>query len=153
MARKFASLSAFTAHLKRGMALMPEGIEAGYHEAGKLIEREAKAEIGTYQLVDTGPFAPWEELHDRTKDDRVKSGYSENEPGLREGDMRDSIGHTVTAEAVHIGSNDDKLVWFEIGTATQQPRSVLGVAAHRHGKEASVLVANAALAAVFGGKV
>jgi hypothetical protein len=152
MARKFAGIGAFTAHLKRGMALMPAGIEAGYRAAGKLISDAAKHEIGTRQ-AGAGPFGDWPELADATKQDRIAQGYSENEPGLREGDMRDSIGHTVTAEAVHIGSDDQKLVWFEMGTPSQPPRSVLGLAMARHGEEASTLVTQAALTAVFSGKV
>lgn len=142
------SLESFCAHLTRGMAEFEAGVAAGLSAAGELIEREAKAELGTYQSG-AGPFPAWEELHDYTKEDRVAKGFTENDPGLRSGEMRDSIGHTVTADSVHIGSDADELLWFEMGTDTQSPRSVLGLAMARHGKEASEIVAGAATAALF----
>ena len=43
-----------------------------------------------------------------------------------DGEMRDSIEHNVQVPEAHVGSNDDKLVWFELGTSKQPPRSVLG---------------------------
>lgn len=90
--------------------------------AGQVVEDEAKRLLGTYD------YQPrWAELADATKEDRVHQGYPENEPGLRSGEMRDSIHHVVdrAAHTVHIGSDDDKLVWFELGTVHQPPRTVL----------------------------
>lgn len=88
--------------------------------AGQMVEDEAKRLIGTY---DYDPR--WPELADATKEDRVKKGFSENDPGLRTGEMRDSIHHTVVGDTAHVGSDDDKLVWFELGTVHQPPRTVL----------------------------
>lgn len=90
--------------------------------AGQVVEDEAKRLIGTY---DYDPR--WPELADATKKDRVHQGFPENEPGLRTGEMRDSIHHQVerSRSTVHIGSDDDKLVWFELGTVHQPPRTVL----------------------------
>lgn len=88
--------------------------------AGQMVEDEAKRLIGTY---DYNPR--WPELADATKQDRVDKGFPENEPGLRTGEMRDSIGHTVIGNVAHVGSDNDKLVWFELGTAKQPPRTVL----------------------------
>lgn len=122
--------------------------------AAKVVVAEAKEAIGTYQdAVD--PFAAWPELADATKADRVRQGYSENDPGLRSGEMRDSIEHTVkmsdfgSGEA-HIGSNDDKLVWFELGTVNQPPRSVLGGAAARKSEEVKRLLGDAAIGIIVG---
>jgi hypothetical protein len=89
--------------------------------SGQIVEDEAKRLIGTY---DYDPR--WPELAQSTKEDRVKKGFSENDPGLRTGEMRNSIHHHVDGHtAVHIGSDDDKLVWFELGTVKQPPRTVL----------------------------
>src|SRR3954447_9438245 len=94
-------------------------------KAAKVVEKRAKEKIGEYQ-DQAGPFIAWPELADSTKEDRLKQGFTENDPGLRTGGMRDSIEHTVINNEAHVGSNDDKLVWFELGTEKQPPRSVLG---------------------------
>ena len=100
---------------------LPAVQRSALEHAGQVVEDEAKRLIGTY---DYDPR--WPELADSTKEDRVRKGFSENEPGLRTGEMRDSIHHTVEGhKAVHIGSDDDKLVWFELGTVKQPPRTVL----------------------------
>lgn len=122
--------------------------------AAKIVEKEAKSEIGHYQSGG-GQFAPWAELADYTKDERVRLGFSENDPGLRNGDMRDSIGHKIDvpilghAEAV-VGSNDDHLVWFELGTPHQPPRSVLGLAAHNKAPEVVEIIGGFVVKALVG---
>lgn len=88
--------------------------------AGQMVEDEAKELLGTY---DYNPR--WPELADATKEDRLRKGFTENEPGLRTGEMRDSIHHERHGNTVHVGSDDDKLVWFELGTIHQPPRTVL----------------------------
>lgn len=92
--------------------------------AAKIVQKQAKAEIGHYQ-EQMGPFPAWAELADSTKDDRVRKGFTENDPGLRTGEMRESIQNTVGKHEADIGSDDDKLVYFELGTVKQPPRSVL----------------------------
>jgi hypothetical protein len=43
-----------------------------------------------------------------------------------------SIEHTVETKAAHVGSNNDKAVWQELGTTTIPARSFLaGAAAHK----------------------
>jgi hypothetical protein len=149
------TLDEFIAKLEKAATEVPAGIEAGLHAAGEMVEKEAKAEIGTYQRGNTGPFGDWDELAAYTKEDRLKRGFSENDPGYRTGEMRDSIGHTVHGESAHIGSNDDKLKWFELGTVgkagelAQPARSVLGVALFRHGRAAADLAVAALMKFVF----
>jgi HK97 gp10 family phage protein len=90
--------------------------------AGQVVEDEAKRLIGTY---DYDP--KWPELADATKEDRVKHGFSEDEPLLRTGKLRDSIHHKVesSAHTVHIGSDEDVAVWQELGTSHIPPRTFL----------------------------
>lgn len=90
--------------------------------AAQMVEKEAKRVIGTY---DYG----WPELADSTKEDRTAKGFSENEPLLRTGEMRDSIQHTTTTHWAEVGSDNDKAVWQELGTARIPPRSFLAGAA------------------------
>jgi hypothetical protein len=133
MTKNFGSLAAFGTFLA-GMAVKIEHAEHSALEgAAKIVETEAKRVIGSY---DYG----WPQLAQATQDDRVAQGYSANQPGLRRGDMRDSIGHTVAGHEAQIGSNDDKLVWFEIGTSKQPPRPVLAGAAIQKEKEIVELI-------------
>src|ERR1019366_9872514 len=111
--------------LASGMPLMEVEVLEFF---GITVEKAAKEKIGEYQ-DEAGPFGAWSPLADSTKDDRVRKGYPEDEPGLRSGEMRDRIEHTVLPGIVVIGSDDDHLLWFELGTTKQPPRSVLGGAA------------------------
>lgn len=109
-------------------------VEAVEHEAleraAVVVETEAKRVLGTY---DYG----WPPLAEATKAQRVAQGFSEDEPGLRSGEMRDSIGHTTLRSEALIGSDDEHLVFFDLGTTTQPPRPTLGAAA-KH-KEAEIV--------------
>jgi hypothetical protein len=137
------SLLGFIEHLAHFEHRLHAETHKGLEHVGRIVEREAKAELGHYQDA-AGPFVAWAELADATKEDRVAHGFTENNPGLRSGEMQDSIGHAVGHEEVVIGSNDDKMVWFELGTEKQPPRSALGVATVH--KEAHIV-------AVLGGSV
>jgi hypothetical protein len=131
------SLGDFITHIAHAI----EEIEHEKHEehkaleeAAKLVEKEAKKEIGHYQDA-APPFVGWAELADSTKEDRVNQGFSENEPGLRTGEMRESIDHVVGEREAVVGSNSENLERFELGTSRQPPRSVLGIAAVHKGPQ------------------
>ena len=123
-------------------------------KAAEVVEAEAKAEIGHYQGK-AGPFAAWAELADSTKDDRVKKGYSENDPLLREGTLRDSIHHKVEMTGIakgeaHIGSDNPIAVYQELGTAKIPPRSFLGGALVRKTAEVLKLCGHGTMRALHG---
>jgi len=131
--REFRRFGAFAAHLER---LALEGHEVTHLAADKAteeIEKTAKGMIGDYQPA-IGPFVAWEELADSTKAERASLGFSDNDPGFRSGEMRESIKRTVVDSEGAVGSNDPHLKWFDIGTSKQPPRPVLGPAA-MHSKE------------------
>lgn len=151
------TLLGFIAHLAHFAHRLHEEQRKGFERAAKIVEAEAKKELGTYQGA-AGPFSAWAELADATKDDRVAKGFSENDPGLRTGEMRDHISHTSDGEGAVVGSDDDKMVWFELGTSKQPPRSVLGMAAvHKEHEVAQVLGQHVVTALigkdVFGGSL
>lgn len=87
--------------------------------AGQRVQREARRVLGTY---DYG----WPSLSARTL-----SMKGANTPGVETGELRDSIQYAVGPESVGIGTNNQKGVWFELGTKKQPPRSFL-VGALRH---------------------
>lgn len=137
------SLLGFMEHLAHFDHRLHEAKHKGLERVAKIVEAEAKRELGTYQDA-AGPFVAWAELADSTKDDRVAKGYTPNDPGRRSGEMADGIGHRSDSEEAVIGSNDDKMVWFELGTEKQPPRSALG---------GSVIRKEDAIVAVLGGSV
>lgn len=77
-------------------AAMPVGVHKGLDAAGQIVETEAKRVLGTYDYS-------WPELAPATKKQRLSLGFPENEPLLRNGELRDSIGHTTQATEVDIG--------------------------------------------------
>lgn len=133
------------ATLTTGMAAKLDKIQRDCLESGaKVLEKEAKRVLGTY---DYG----WMQLADATKEDRISRGYTPNEPGLREGDMRDSIEHVVVnAHEAQIGSNDDKMLWFDIGTPNQPPRPVFQPAAIAKGEEVALELGHSAMDVLTG---
>lgn len=129
----FASIPQFVAFLAGVSASLPPARKHALETGCRIIQTEAKRVLGTY---DYG----WVQLAPFTKAQRVRLGFPENEPGLRTGDMRESIKYVVTATGLfthegQVGSNSDKLVWFELGTRTQPPRPVLLQAAMRKADE------------------
>ena len=150
--KEFGSLAAFAEHL---LVMAETQAKAEHHaldRAARVVKAEAKRRIGEYQAA-AGPFAAWAELADSTKEDRARQGYSENDPGLRSGEMREGIEHTVGDGKAAIGSDDDKLVYFELGTAKQPPRSVLGGAAAEKTEEVVKILGEAAVTALVGEEV
>ena len=117
--------------------------------AAKLVEKRSKDKLGEYQQ-ETGMFAAWAELAVFTKEDRLRKGYTENDPGLRSGAMRDSIEHVVANGEAQVGSNDDHLVYFELGTSKQPPRSVLGASAVEELPKTLEMIGEAAELALVG---
>ena len=139
----------FIAHLGGATTRMDAARHAALERSAKLVEAEAKRLIGEYQDA-AGPFPPWADLADRTKDERTRLGFPEDEPGLRTGEMRDSISHRVERAEAVVGSNNDKMVYFELGTVKQPPRSVLGGALVRNEEHVARILGEAAVAALIG---
>src|SRR5262249_2308121 len=71
---------------------------------GQLVEDRARGKIGRYQRG-VGPFPAWEPPADSTVADRVRKGFSPNEPLLRTGEhIRDTIEHEVDKVGLSGGS-------------------------------------------------
>jgi len=155
--KSFTGFAAFAAEFAIAAFEVEELNHEMLEEAGKIIERTAKKKIGEYQ-EQAGQFVAWQELAESTKQDRVAQGYTENDPGMRSGEMRDSIEHQATSTEAHVGSDNDKLVWFDQGTVKQPPRSVLGGSAfEKAGEIVEMIGINTTLhlsgATILGGKL
>ncbi len=157
------------AQFLRFMQGMPQRLRtaahAGLTDGARIIQHEATAEIGHYQ-GEAGPFPAWEELDKDTKAQRVALGFTENDPLLRTGALRDHIDMTAGAEKATIGvphevvgdgskanpirDIGDVATYLELGTSHMPPRSFLGGAAVRKTSQAVDAAAGAVAAALAG---
>lgn len=129
--KEFGTLAEMALHLGVMEKAVEQQLRHGLGVVASAIQKTAKDEIGHYQRM-TGPFAAWAPLAESTKEERKRLGYTPDDPGLRSGEMRDSIQKHVGAREAVVGSDDQNLVYFELGTNKQPPRSVLGMAIIRN---------------------
>lgn len=120
-------LEQFAREMSSASASIATGLEASFRIVVKDIEETAKEELGVYQPA-YGPFESWAPLAQPTKADRVRQGYSEDEPLLRSGELRDSIISEVAGLAAIVGTKSEIGLWLEFGTARIPPRPFIGPA-------------------------
>lgn len=147
--KSFANIPEFIAFMGMRMHAATEAEHHGLEHAAKLIEVEAKHEIGTYQDA-AGPFSAWAPLSDLTLNGfdiggrhipgKIELGYSPGDnPLLRTGALRDAITSSVNGHVANIGVPAGELgqlaIWQEVGTHMMPGRSFLGGAAVRKGAE------------------
>lgn len=145
--REFHSLAEAALHLTKLRFEKQHGL---MDEAAKIIQDEAKAIIGHYQTA-YEPFGAWPELAESTKEQRVKLGFTENDPLLRTGKLRDSIERLASHDMAVVGSAEDEAVYQELGTTRIPPRSFLGIAAMKKGEEVANLIGEGIVGALVGG--
>jgi HK97 gp10 family phage protein len=150
MKKFFESPLKFANHLLQAVAKEELALHEGLKASVKLIEQTAKKKIGHYQN-ESGNFPAWPELADSTKVDRVKQGYSENEPLLREGDLRDSIQSEVKGLTGIAGSKNPIAAYQEYGTSKIPPRPFIGPAAFQNKKKIKAIIGLAAIEGITGG--
>lgn len=125
---EFRSFGALGAHFAR-LALAGEAVAHHVTEqAAQIVEKDAKARIGSYQDAE-GPFGAWANLAPSTVDDRLRKGFSPDDPLLRTGDLRRSYGRKVAGATAVVGSTSPIALYQEQGTSTIPPRAVVGPAA------------------------
>ena len=146
------SLLGFVEHLGRLTVEIEHGTHEALEKAAEIVEQEAKQEIGVYQ-DQAGHFVQWAELADATKEERSKLGYTENDPLLRKGDLRESIEHKIDGKVAYVGSDDPIAEYQELGTARIPPRSFLGGAAFRKAPEVAEVIGSRFVATLEGRQV
>lgn len=159
MTRKFETIEGFIGHLRgRVIPTIPHAVHRGVKDGAELIRDTTKEQIGHY-LEGPEEGLPTAPLADATIDDRIRKGFTPDDPGLRTGEMRDSYGARVSNEGLRveasIGSDDEKAVWFELGTVRngashQPPRPELAVAASRTERNVARGVAKAVVRVLEG---
>ena len=108
MTMKFADLGGLAAHLLTVTADLKLAEEFIVEKACRMIEKEAKAAIGTYRY-------DWEPLKPETVARKARG----DTPLLETGELRDSIEHTVAREGTevvgYVGTNDPRAKYHEFG--------------------------------------
>ena len=148
--KEFTSFGAFAAHLIMREAATAEMLHAGLKHVAREIEKTAKEEIGVYQS-EVGPFPSWPALAEATVDDRIRQGYSPDEPLLRTGDLRESIKHEVKGLEAIIGSDSPIAAYQEFGTDKIPPRPFIGPAAFHNKKTIIETIGLASVRGIAGG--
>ena len=138
-AREFKSLGDFARYLGDLERMLRPGDRRALRQAARLLQKHAKAKFGEYQ-PQAGSFVAWAQLAQSTMDERARLGYPEDEPLLREGELRASIERQSDDREAQVGSNDDIMVLQELGTSRMPPRSVLGSTGVECAEEVAKLV-------------
>lgn len=129
--REFGDVATFAAHLLTLNAAIEHSTHKGLEKVAKIIERDAKGQIGHYQ-PEVGPFQDWAPLAESTEAEKARLGYPADAPLLREGKLRDSIQHEVAGHEAVIGSKSEIAEYQEFGTRTIPPRPFIGPAAFKN---------------------
>lgn len=124
---KLVDLDMFAREMSFASAKIATEIEIGFHVIVKEIEETAKEEVGVYQPA-VGPFEAWSPLAESTKADRVRSGYTEDDPLMRSGELKNSIESEVVGLAAVVGTKSEIGLWQEVGTDHIPPRPFIGPA-------------------------
>jgi len=138
--RKFKDVKDFAQFMQsRALPALPSALHRGVEDGSNLILKTVQAQIGHY-LDGPEPGLPTAPLAKSTIDDRIRKGFTPDDPGLRTGEMRDSYGVRIDEAgqtvAASIGSDDIKAIVFELGRWEQgnyqPPRPELSIAAMRN---------------------
>jgi hypothetical protein len=147
----FPNIAAYIAYLETRPAAMEAAAPTGIKAACDVVLEATRENIGVYQRSDTHPFEEWPELSEATKADRLAHGYSENDPLLRSGGMRDTYEISVAGTHGAVGSDDMIAFWQEFGTTSIPARSHVGMAGARNEERCSYMMAEPVIAALVGG--
>jgi len=151
--REFDGLESFILHLASLEATAHRSHRRGLELALKLIEQDAKDQIGHYQ-PQVGEFPAWAPLAASTEEEKARMGAPANAPLLRRGDLRDSFSHQVISEHEGVvGSTDPVAIFHEFGTAKMPPRPVLGPAAVRNRDKIRAIIGRAVVEGIIGGEL
>lgn len=123
------TLAGFAAHCATMEADMRLAQEAAVLKACQMVEKWAKKAIGQYL-----PGYNWEQLKEATQQERKRLGFTPNDPLLRTGELRASIGHYVERVGLnevvgYVGSTSKIAAYMELGTRHIPPRSFLAASA------------------------
>ena len=142
MMREFTSVESLLSAVRSELKSTIHNMHPVMDHIGEEVAHTAKDKLGLYNPA-IGPFPAWAPLAESTKQQRSQAGFTENEPLLRDGALRDAIQHEAHADHVIIGvrsgpTSDGKAdigdigYWQEMGTASIPPRPFLQPALYQN---------------------
>lgn len=134
----FGSFQQMARFMKTVDRLSDAVISEGLRLAAEAIHEKMDPMFGSYQSG-AGPYPDWEPLKDSTKADRLTAGFTENEPLLRTGHLRESYQVRSGLMWAGVGSEEEYALVQEVGDPTNNlpARSTLGIAFVHAEQEAS----------------
>ena len=115
------SFLGFARNLESTLATFAILNETGLHEIGKAVKAEIENRLG-YPQEGWSPLAP---STIETKERLGQTGRrSETDPGYATGEFMESVSYHVEPHSVHIGTDVDQAVYFDLGRAGQPPRPI-----------------------------
>lgn len=147
----FEDFGKFVAHMATIEAAVVLHAERGLKKSAVVVEKAAKAELGTYQQA-AGPFPAWAPLAEATQAERARLGFTPDDPLLRDGTLiRDSIKHEVAGHEAVIGSTEEVAAYQEFGTNRIPPRPFMGPAIFHSKKKIEKIMGRGLVTAIVGG--
>lgn len=122
------SLADLAALLQAKLATLPEAEHRGLDKGTAYLLERTREIPGHYQ-------DGWPQLAESTQADRVKKGFTPNDPLKRTGALAESYERTVLSHTeAAVGSNLDLAEYHEAGTSKMPPRPVLGASLAQNGQ-------------------
>jgi hypothetical protein len=147
----FNSISGFIKHIGAMALVQHEAEQAVLKDVVDHLKHVAMEKFGHYQ-PGAGEIAEWQELAESTKEDRVAQGFTENDPLLRSGTLRDTTDTRVGDGVGYMGSDDPIMLYQEVGTAHIPPRSVYGLTGAQEAEHVANMVGRALASALVKAK-
>jgi hypothetical protein len=154
--QKFNSLGALAQYLMKQTARnYVSKLSGALSQIGQSVQQEAKSEIGTYQSG-VGPYPPTAPLAEATIERKAKEGYGmhgdPDTPLYATGAFQEDINYKVDEAnlSVDIGTNQDYIVYTELGTGKMPPRPIFGTSALRAVPKTLPLIGAYATAGITG---
>ena len=108
--------------MKRDMQKEQRGM---MRDLARITKSRAVSKFGVYQ-PQAGPFPAWKPLTATTRHIREAAGFTPNDPLVRTGALKASVGAMHGDTWAETGSNDDVMYIMEAGDNTTPPRPVFG---------------------------
>jgi hypothetical protein len=126
--KEFESFGEFASFLVKTAAMGEAVSEHALKQAATIIKEEAQDRIGSYQDA-IGPYGAWANLAPSTIDDRIRKGFTPDDPLLRTGEMRASIEAVAHGSEAVVATPDVVALYQDQGTDRIPPRPFFGPAA------------------------
>lgn len=139
MAREFKSFTEAGAYFVRAAVIHETVKKQAMRRAGTKVLAHARSKFGVYQPA-VGEWARWMYLTDYTMTERIWQGFTPDDPLKRSGGLKKSLHLSIDNDRIVIGSNDERMIWHEMGTSRMPPRAVLGPALYEKRHEVAKII-------------